>query len=91
MWPSTAPNRVVFFRGLFNPAKPKPTNTCIWWEVEDKDGQNGDENAGDDDVDDVEQRLSSDHQVEGDVLIEGVCRDCVLTGRAVTDLPLPIF
>jgi hypothetical protein len=44
------------------------TLTCIWWQVEDKDGQESDENARGNDIDQVEEWLPSDNEVEGDFL-----------------------
>lgn len=60
--------------------------TCIRRQVEVKDGDDGDEDAGDDDVQDVVQRLPLDDQVEGHVLIQIIIH--VLPARLVSDLPL---
>lgn len=64
-------------------------------QVVDQQGQEGDEHAGDDDVDHVEQRFASDHQVEGDVLVlvalHGNVFVGVSLGRSVDDLPLTIL
>lgn len=40
--------------------------TCIWWQVEDEDGQKSDEDAWGNDVDQVEERLPANDEVEGD-------------------------
>lgn len=45
---------------------PFPPLTCIWWQVEDEDGQDGDEDAWGNDVDQVEERLPANDEVEGD-------------------------
>lgn len=64
-------------------------------QVVDQQGQEGDEHAGDDDVDHVEERLASDHQVEGDVLVlvalHGNVFVGVSLGRSVDDLPLTVL
>lgn len=64
-------------------------------QVEDKDGHEGNEDAGCDDVDDVEEWLALDDEVEGDVLVlaalSGVAGVDVLAGRAVDDFPFAIF
>lgn len=65
--------------------------TSIRREVEDKDGQDGDQDAGDDDVDEVEEGLAPDDEVERDVLVQRVSWEGVLAGRLVPDFPLPIF
>lgn len=61
----------------------------------DQRRQEGDEHTGDDDVDDVEQRLAFDDEVEGDVLVlVAVHRDALVdvsSGGSVDDLPLAIF
>lgn len=44
--------------------------TCSRRQVEDKYSQHAGEDAGDDDVDDVEKRLPLYDEVEGDVLIQ---------------------
>lgn len=44
--------------------------TCSRRQVEDKYSQNAGEDAGDNDVDDVEKRLPLYDQIEGDVLIQ---------------------
>lgn len=61
-------------------------STCIRRQVEVKDGDDGDEDAGDDDVQDVVQRLPLDDQVEAHVLIVVVVH--VLSARLVPDVPL---
>lgn len=63
--------------------------TCIRRKVEVKDGYNGDEDAWNDDVDDVVQRLPLNDQVEGHLLIEVVFHD--LSARFVSDVPLSAF
>jgi hypothetical protein len=40
----------------------------IGWQIEHENRQKGDADAGDDDVDGVEQRLSTQRQVEDDIL-----------------------
>jgi len=64
-------------------------------QVEDKDGHEGNEDAGCDDVDDIEERLALDDEVEGDVLVltalRGVVRVDVLAGRAVDDFPFTVL
>lgn len=64
-------------------------------QVVDQQSQEGDEHAGDDDVDHVEERLAFDDQVEGDVLVlvalhGNVFVDVSLCGP-VDDLPLTIL
>lgn len=61
-------------------------HTCIRRQVEVKDGNDGDEDAREDDVEDVVQRLPLDDQVEGHVLILIVI--CVLPAWLVSDVPL---
>lgn len=63
--------------------------TCSRRKVEDKNSQHASEDAGHDDVDDVEKRFPLYDEVEGDVLIE-VFLD-VLSCGFVTDGPLSIF
>lgn len=60
--------------------------TCIRRQIEVKDGDDGDENAGDDDVQDVVQRLPLNDQVEDHVLVPIVIYD--LPARPVSDVPL---
>lgn len=64
-------------------------------QVVDQRGQEGDEHAGDDDVDDVEERLALDDQVEGDVLVlvalGGDVPVGVPLGRPVHNLPLAVL
>lgn len=60
--------------------------TCIRRQVEVKDGDDGDEDAGEDDVQHVVQRLPLDDQVEGHVLVLIVVH--VLPARPVSDVPL---
>lgn len=64
-------------------------------QVVDQRGQEGDEHAGDDDVDDVEERLALDDEVEGDVLVLVALHGDVLVGvplgRPVFDLPLAVL
>ncbi len=64
-------------------------------QVVDERGEEGDEHAGDDDVDDVEERLALDDQVEGDVLVLVALHGNVLVGvslgRPVDDLPLAVL
>lgn len=40
--------------------------TCIWWQVENEDGQESDEDTWGNDVDQVEERLPANDEVEGD-------------------------
>lgn len=61
-------------------------DTCIRRQVEVKDGDDGDEDAGEDDVQDVVERLPLDDQVEGHVLILIIIY--VLPARLVSDVPL---
>ena len=60
--------------------------SCVGGQVEVEDGDDGDEDAGDDDVEDVVQRLPLDDQVEGDVLVQVVTH--VLLAGLVTNVPL---
>lgn len=60
--------------------------TCIRGQVEVKDGDDGDEDAGEDDVQHVVQRLPLDDQVEGHLLILIIIP--VLPARLVSDVPL---
>lgn len=60
--------------------------TCIRGQVEVKDGDDGDEDAGEDDVQHVIQGLPLDDQVEGHVLVLIIVR--VLPARPVSDVPL---
>lgn len=59
--------------------------TCIRRQVEVKDSNDGDENAGKDDVEDVVQRLPLDDQVKSHVLILVIH---VLPAWLVSDVPL---
>lgn len=45
-----------------------PSLTCIWRQVEDEDGQESDEDAWGNDIDQVEERLPANDEVEGDFL-----------------------
>lgn len=63
--------------------------TCPRWQVEDKYGQHAGEDAGDDDVDDVEQGLPLYDEVKGDVLIQVLFH--ILSRRFVTDGPFSVF
>lgn len=63
--------------------------TCSRWKVEDEYGQNTSEDAGDDDVDDVEERLPLDDEVEGDVFVQLLLD--VLPAGFVTNGPLSIL
>lgn len=60
--------------------------TCIRGQVEVKDGDDGNEDAGEDDVQHVVQRLPLDDKVEGHLLILTVLH--VLPARPVSDVPL---
>lgn len=64
-------------------------------QVEDEDDHEGDEDAGCDDIDDVEERLALDDEVEGDVLVlagvQGNVRVDVLAGWAMDDFLFPIL
>lgn len=64
-------------------------------QVVDQQGQEGDEHAGDDDVDHIEERFASDDQVEGDVLVLVALHGNVLVGVSlggpVNDLPLTVL
>lgn len=63
---------------------------AVWWQVEDQDGQAGDEQAGDDEVDGVEQRQAADHEVVGDVgvdLVTAVVFLGVVGSYSVDDCP----
>lgn len=64
-------------------------------QVVDQQGQEGDEHAGDDDVDHIEERFASDDQVEGDVLVlvalHGNVFVGVSLGGSVNDLPLTVL
>lgn len=42
--------------------------TCIWRQVEDEDGQESDEDAWGNDIDQVEERLPANDEVEDDFL-----------------------
>lgn len=60
--------------------------TCIGRQVEVEDGDDGDEDAGEDDVQHVVQGLPLDDQVEGHVLVIIIVH--VLPARLVSDVPL---
>lgn len=64
-------------------------------QVVDQAGQKGDEHAGDDDVNDVEERFPFNDQVEGDVLVLVALHGNVLVGVflgwPVDDLPLTVL
>lgn len=60
--------------------------TCIRRQVEVEDGDDGDEDAGEDDVQHVVQGLPLDDQVEGHVLVIIIVH--VLPARLVSDVPL---
>lgn len=64
-------------------------------QVEDQVDHEGDEDAGHQDVDDVEEGLAAYDEVEGDILVVGtVQRDTgvhVDLGRPVHYLPLPVL
>lgn len=40
--------------------------TCIWWQVEDEDGQESNEDTWSNDIDQVEERFPANDEVEGD-------------------------
>lgn len=63
--------------------------TCSGRQVEDKYGQHAGEDAGYNDVDDVEERLPLYDEIKSDVLIQVLLY--VLPGRFVTDRPFSIF
>lgn len=63
--------------------------TCSRWKVEDEYCQNTSEDAGNDDVDDVEERLPLDDEVEGDVFVQLLLD--VLPAGFVTNGPLSIL
>lgn len=63
--------------------------TCSRRKVKDEYSQNASEDAGDDNVDDVEERLPLDDEVEGDVFIQLLLD--VLSAGFVTNGPLPIL
>lgn len=63
--------------------------TCSGREVKDKYGQDTGEDAGDDDVDDVEERLPLDDKVESDVLIQLLFD--IFSGGFVTNGPFSIL
>lgn len=60
--------------------------TSVRRQVEVKDGDDGDEDAGDDDVDDVVQRLPLDDQVEGHFFVQVIVH--VLPAWFMSDVPL---
>lgn len=43
--------------------------TCIWWQIEDEDGQESNEDTWCNDIDQVEERLPANDEVEGDFLM----------------------
>ena len=51
---------------LIKRAGAPPPLTCIRWQVEDEDGQESDEDAWGNDVDQVKERLPANDEVEGD-------------------------
>lgn len=63
--------------------------TCSRWKIEDKYSQNASEDAGDDNIDDVEERLPLDDEVEGDVFVQLLFH--VLPAGFVTNGPLSIL
>lgn len=63
--------------------------TCPRRQVEDKYSQHHGEDAGHDDVDDVEKRLPLNDEVESDVLVQVLLN--VLSGGFVTDCPFSVF
>ena len=63
----------------------------VWRQIEHKDRQEGDAHARDDQVDSVEQRLSTHSDVERDVQVWLVAAGVVLDvahGRNLEDVPL---
>lgn len=65
------------------------TLTCTRWQIKDKYGQHAGEDAGHNDVNNVEQRFSLDDQVESYVLIEVILD--ILSSGFMTNLPLTIL
>lgn len=63
--------------------------TCSWGQIEDKYSQHAGEDAGHDDVNDVEKRLPLYDEVEGDVLVQVLLN--ILPSGFVTDGPFSIF
>lgn len=63
--------------------------TCSRRQIEDKYSQHAGEDAGHDDVDDVEQRFPLDDEIEGDVLIQVILD--ILSCGFVTDGPFSIL
>lgn len=63
--------------------------TCSGRQVEDKYGQHAGEDAGHDDVDDVEKRLPLNDEIESDVLIQVLLN--VLPRGFVTDSPFSVL
>lgn len=59
--------------------------TCVWGQVEVEDGDDGDEDAGNNDIQDIVSWLPLDDQVEGDVLV--IVLSYILPGRLVSDMP----
>lgn len=59
--------------------------TCIRWQVEVKNGNDGDEDTGQDDVKHVIHGLPLDDQVEGDVFIQVLSH--ILPRNLVTNVP----
>lgn len=78
-------HRIFFFSMRWTAAE----LTCSRWKVEDKYSQNTSEDAGDDNVDDVEERLPLDDEVEGDVFVQLLLD--VLPAGFVTNGPLSIL
>lgn len=60
--------------------------TSVGGQVEVEDGYAGEEDTGDDDVEDIVERLPLDDQVEGDVFIQ-VLTDLILPAGLVADVP----
>lgn len=71
------------------------TRLTVARQVEDQVDHEGDEHAGYQDVDDVEERLAADDEVEGDILVAGaVHRDTgvhIDPGWPVHYLPLSVL
>lgn len=67
----------------------------VGWQVEDQVDHEGDEHAGHQDIDDVEEWLSANDEVEGNVLVVGAVQRGtgvhVDLGWPVHYLPLPIL
>lgn len=67
----------------------------VGWQVEDQVDHEGDEHTGHQDVDDVEERLSANDEVEGNVLVVGTVQRGagvhVDPGWPVHYLPFPVL